>query len=295
MKAFHGKQEIKDFYLARVRAHRLADELIHGKYWENGKGCAVGCTIHSNKHAAYETELGIPQVLAKLEDGIFESLPNGISLTWPERFLETINPGADLQLVWPKFAVWLLIDKKYGVLQFARTDESKKVIIDVANTYQSVIDGNKEEINWQRLRNAAYASAYAFAANADYYDSAAYAAYYAANAYTQSDYYASYYSAYYDAAAQASDTAAAVVDAAAAAAAVDSDTAASAYAIAAVIDAAAAAAVVDDAAAAAAADAADTAVAACTTRTTVRIVKTTRHKWRIAQADKLIELLKDAK
>ena len=66
--AFHGKQSVKDFYIERVRAHAAADEIIHGKYWENGKGCAVGCTIHSRTHARYETELGIPLALARLED-----------------------------------------------------------------------------------------------------------------------------------------------------------------------------------------------------------------------------------
>jgi hypothetical protein len=43
--AFHNDQKIKDKYLARVEAHRKADEIIKGKYWENGKGCAVGCTL----------------------------------------------------------------------------------------------------------------------------------------------------------------------------------------------------------------------------------------------------------
>lgn len=70
--AFHGDKAIKAKYLARVKAHAEADEIIHGTYWEKGKGCAVGCTIHSEKHSAYETELGMPIILARLEDRIFE-------------------------------------------------------------------------------------------------------------------------------------------------------------------------------------------------------------------------------
>lgn len=46
MKAFHNDKKIKAKYLARVKAHIKAGEVIKGKYWENGKGCAVGCTIH---------------------------------------------------------------------------------------------------------------------------------------------------------------------------------------------------------------------------------------------------------
>src|SRR5262245_39209382 len=110
MLAFHNNQSVKDKYLARVKAHREADELIKGQYWKNGKGCAVGCTLHSDNHKAYETKLGIPQQLAYLEDCIFERLPNKKAMKWPERFLSAIRPGADLLLVWPKFTVWLLTD-----------------------------------------------------------------------------------------------------------------------------------------------------------------------------------------
>src|SRR5258707_9315460 len=108
--SFHGKPEIKEFYLARVRAHRAADEIIHGTYWEKGKGCAVGCTIHSGTHSAYEIELGIPRELAHMEDGIFESLSNGRSSAWPEDFLSATPVGIDLSLVWPRFTLWTLID-----------------------------------------------------------------------------------------------------------------------------------------------------------------------------------------
>lgn len=84
--AFHGDKKIKHKYLSRVRQHRLEDEIIKGTYWENGKGCAVGCTLHSSNHVAYETELGIPETLARLEDGIFEGLPLKESQEWPENF-----------------------------------------------------------------------------------------------------------------------------------------------------------------------------------------------------------------
>jgi hypothetical protein len=44
--SFHGKQELKDEYVARVKAHRLADEIRQGYYWQDGKGCQWGCTLH---------------------------------------------------------------------------------------------------------------------------------------------------------------------------------------------------------------------------------------------------------
>ena len=35
MLTFHGNQKLKDQRIAQVRAHRLADQLIHGMYWED--------------------------------------------------------------------------------------------------------------------------------------------------------------------------------------------------------------------------------------------------------------------
>jgi len=167
MRAFHGKQEVKDFYLARVRAHREADQIVRGFYWEGGKGCAVGCTIHSGDHAAYEVELGIPRIIARLEDGIFEALPNGRSKLWPEQFLSAPPVGADLSLVWPRFAVWLLVDPKWGVFRFAKSAPSKKAIQDVADAYLQVIKGKSEAPDWIKLRNVADAAYAADAAAAD--------------------------------------------------------------------------------------------------------------------------------
>ena len=107
--AYHGQQSIKDTYLARVEQHRLADEIVQGYgYWQNGKGCAVGCTIHGSSHDAYETELGIPRIIARLEDCIFEGLPAVAARTWPVRFLRSIRPGADLSLSHHRFFAWLM-------------------------------------------------------------------------------------------------------------------------------------------------------------------------------------------
>ena len=109
--AFHGDPSIKEFYLNRVRAHEAADEIIHGKYWENGRGCAVGCSVHSGSHKAYETELGIPLMLARLEDRLFEGMANGNSKQFPAKFLEAAQVGADLSRVPWQFLYWLLTEE----------------------------------------------------------------------------------------------------------------------------------------------------------------------------------------
>jgi hypothetical protein len=172
--AYHGNAAIKRSRLAQVKAHRAADEIQHGFYWENGRGCAVGCTIHSADHGAYETELGIPRILARLEDQLFESMPKIDARTWPERFLSAIKVGADLSRVWPQFAIWLLVSDEYGVLRHARSEASTEAILRVADFYTAQLEGIEvDPADWQQARNAAadaadaaYAAAYAAAAAA---------------------------------------------------------------------------------------------------------------------------------
>ena len=116
MLSFHSDPSIKSNYLARVAGHADADEIVKGRYWENGKGCAVGCTIHGETHESFERELGIPQMLAWLEDVIFEGLPNQLAKTWPGRFLSSVAPGRDLSPVGWQFLHWLLTES--GLAQF---------------------------------------------------------------------------------------------------------------------------------------------------------------------------------
>jgi hypothetical protein len=111
MLSYHSNPSIKAKYLARVEGHAEADEIIKGRYWEAGKGCAVGCTIHGDAHGDFEIELGIPRILAWLEDVIFEGLPNRLAKTWPERFLSSIEPGTDLSRVAWQLLHWLLTDR----------------------------------------------------------------------------------------------------------------------------------------------------------------------------------------
>lgn len=111
MLSFHSDPLVKARYLARVEGHADADEIIKGQYWEGGKGCAVGCTVHGASHDDYERELGIPRMLAWLEDVIFEGLPNRAAKTWPERFLTSIAPGRDLGPVGWQLLHWLLVER----------------------------------------------------------------------------------------------------------------------------------------------------------------------------------------
>lgn len=154
MKAFYNDPAIKQLYLDRVTAHEKADEIIKGAHWQNGKGCAVGCTIHSGLHLSYETELGIPEVLAQLEDYFFEGLSNEEAKTWPRRFLSAIKVGADLSQVWPKFAIFLLTDPSQCNSLHPQCDI-------VAKAYQDQLD--KIEVDWGNIAHATRVAARAAA------------------------------------------------------------------------------------------------------------------------------------
>ena len=123
MKAFHNDPKIKALYLRRIRAHVKADELIRGTGWNSGRGCAVGCTLNAYDHNAYETELGIPVMLAYIEDDIFESLPIADAMRWPEQFLKAISVGADLSKVAAQVCIWQYEDPEYGL---QNTNEVKR-------------------------------------------------------------------------------------------------------------------------------------------------------------------------
>jgi hypothetical protein len=174
MLAFHGSEPTRRKYINRVKAHYKADEIIQGIYWENGKGCAVGCTIEGSDHGRYEVELGIPRMIARLEDRIFEGLTNGEAKKFPLRFLEAIKTGSDLSQVPWKFLIWLLIDPEDGVVKYARPD-GKKAIKAIAKKLEQKLKGkNITSEEWIELRKTARAAA--AAADAAYAAAAAYAA-----------------------------------------------------------------------------------------------------------------------
>lgn len=107
--AFHGDPSLKSQVLSQLAAHRAADELWQGVYWLDGKGCAVGCLTRDpmGGHHRYPELWGIPEHLAWLEDELFERLEEDAALGWPERFMSAVPVGADLSMVWPRWALWL--------------------------------------------------------------------------------------------------------------------------------------------------------------------------------------------
>jgi hypothetical protein len=237
MLAYHNDPAIKAAIIAELERHRAEDRLVKGQYWENGKGCAVGCAIHCGDHARYEGIFGIPRILARLEDCLFEGLPNALAMEWPARFMGAIHVGAELSMVWPRFALWLLKDE---VAPRAKTDRARNAVDRVSSLYREwrACEAKPSRARWEEARADAAdahaaASAYAITTTAAAYADAAAAAAahaYAAAAAAHADAHATAHAitTAADAAAAATATAITTTAAAAAAAAVHAYAAAAA-------------------------------------------------------------------
>lgn len=171
--AYHSDPAIKRKYVNRMKSHRAADELVQKCTWEsNGhqRGCAVGCCFHDYNHSKGPVEIGYPEELMHLDDAIFEGLPASEAGDWAVRFLQAAKPGADLSLVFARFAVWNLTDEKWGAVALPdQPAEAIECCRNVAALWQRVIDGEpletlRREFRKQEDLAGAWAGAWARAA-----------------------------------------------------------------------------------------------------------------------------------
>jgi len=163
MKSFHNDPKVKDKYLKRLKEHAKADEIIQGTGWEDGKGCAVGCTLENYDHSQYPIELGIPEWLAHLEDSIFEGLTNGDAKAFPVQFLEAMPVGVSEEDLYK-----LLCDLDYQRLERLLKEQKKLYKTDEWGVQAAIkecmrlnsehVDG--EDKQWSAARSAAESAAW---------------------------------------------------------------------------------------------------------------------------------------
>ncbi len=184
LRAYHGDPALRARTLAQMQAHHDADEIVQGTYWGRGRGCAVGCLTHDphGGHALYPVRWGIPELLARLEDRIFEGLSAEEARAWPIAFLGAIPLGADLSLVWPRFALAILTDEARGVRRLTAEGSDQRAAVDrVGALFRRVVGGEGEVVSREEW-GTAYAAAHAAAAHAAADAAAAACAYAAADA-----------------------------------------------------------------------------------------------------------------
>lgn len=105
-------------------------------------GCVLSCTVEISKNVYQQIELtlGIPEYVSSVEDYIFAGLENEEAKLFHEKFLESINVGADLSDVYRKFNI--KIQKENLNLQ---VKQSKKYP-ELKNIYDKVIKAIQEVI-----------------------------------------------------------------------------------------------------------------------------------------------------
>lgn len=116
MIAYHGSQEVKDKYVARMKGIIVHGKLRKEKYgWWDGDSCELQNIFDSQDLDSKSIEIGIPLVLLSIQNEIFHALHDSEKrVEFALRFLTSIIPGSDLSLVWPMFALWMLEDPNHG-------------------------------------------------------------------------------------------------------------------------------------------------------------------------------------
>ena len=185
--AYHSDPKLKRAMLREVLKHQNADQIVAGTYGKrNGKwvGCAVGCSIHSlaliqgrqlntSDHMLFESEAGVPVMLAQLQDVLFEGMPQSERTKFPLRFWTAIKPGADLSTVGWKFLHWLLTRSGIGAYNDPIVSDA---VAQCAAALEPLMRG--EPVNASAARSAESAESAAWsAASAESAASAASAAY----------------------------------------------------------------------------------------------------------------------
>ena len=191
MNAYKNDPKLKEMLVQEAIEHRAMDRLRQQYGYgsmqsgENFKGCDIGCTVFSlnrkfglkietNDHGGVASFLDVPVGLVLLFDRLFEHLPKDLAMTWQERHWLAIEPGSDQTHTVGKFLHWLLVDPNDGVIKFAKKDNVRKAIKDVADLFEKKMAGKRiTNEQWYRVRGTDYAADAAYAA---YYAAADYAA-----------------------------------------------------------------------------------------------------------------------
>jgi hypothetical protein len=158
LRSFHGDPKIKEVYVDRIKAHHAADTLVQGSYWDPAtrRGCGVGCTIEGSDHSRYETILGLPEWLARIEDLIFEGLPVAEAKDFARDFLDAIPVGSDLTRVRWRFQAALMEENLATVAGLAMDDEIRNRVV---GAILAVLELNKRAVEIGSIDESAAAAA----------------------------------------------------------------------------------------------------------------------------------------
>ena len=156
MLAYHGDEGLKAQLIAQMEAHRAADEIVQGRFWRGGKGCAVGCLAHTedNPHEATSELTGFPLPVCHLMETIFEGLSVNEAKEFPLQVLHAVPVGKDFSGVTDRFTLFVLQDVK----QYA-DEATLPCIQSVIDLYHRKVKGEEPlDKEWSAAESAAWAA-----------------------------------------------------------------------------------------------------------------------------------------
>jgi hypothetical protein len=159
MLSYHNDENLKKMVVLEMKKHQEQDQFIKGSYSEDDegifKGCAVGCTIDSinkvlgrsystSSHSIFEKTIGVPEWLARLQDNLFENLPEDESSQFAVDFLSSIPVGVNLEPVKWRFCAFVLKE----CIERIRNDDNleEKLKKEVVTSIQGVLSIHESAI-----------------------------------------------------------------------------------------------------------------------------------------------------
>ncbi|MGL4232012.1 MAG: hypothetical protein ACRCWJ_11675 [Casimicrobium sp.] len=132
MLTYNNEPAKKAMFQARFAAHVAADELVQreGAVTIDGRfrGCFIGCTMNAYDHEEFANQIG-PLWLAKLADGIHETLPAQDVAEFGTDLLAAIPAGKNIDHVLPLFLAELVKRLHFGEKMRAKQDELVSILM----------------------------------------------------------------------------------------------------------------------------------------------------------------------
>lgn len=161
MIAYHGSTKIKNEYLEEAQRHEAADSYVKGLYWQEAerRGCNIGCWTREagGAHESLAAQMGLPEALLHLSDGIFEALPDPYFKTWSRRFADAIPVGSELGGLGPRMLQWIMGDRQWGLVVLAESQDLRQRLGAMAKDFARLAERKaSDEAPLEQCRDAEF-------------------------------------------------------------------------------------------------------------------------------------------
>jgi hypothetical protein len=161
MLTFNGSEDLKRqvIEVASAKAAQVGNTgQLTGRqliFWSDRKWCFGRDECRPEQvcdHRFYADQIGVPPVLAYAEHSLFLAMsPKAAGQWWPD-FLQAIPVGVDLDTaeVWAKLALFVLSDRRFGLITCADDQAQREAMLRVIDLYEQ---DNKNAGDWREASN----------------------------------------------------------------------------------------------------------------------------------------------